>query len=793
MRARTNKRLFSPPVITLIALLVIAGISLLIRVKLPYDQVFVNGSVWFHGVDAWYHMRHIENLVHNFPHVNFFDPYVLYPSGGEGLARPFFDWLVAGIAWLVGLGSPSQHTVDVVGAYLPPVLGTLTIIPVYFIGKELFNRWVGVLAAALLAILPGEFLNRSLLGFTDHHVAEALFSTVTLMFLIMAIKRARERQISFTHLLNRNWTTIRKPLIYALLAGVFLGIYLLSWIGGLLLIFVIFAYLVIQFIIDHLRRRSTDYLCIIATLAFLIAFIMLLPVLGEGGLGAIYSISLSIAISTPIVLSGISHLMASKAIKVAYYPIALLSLGGISLAVFHAINPLLLHSMLGRFHMFAPVAASLAILETHPLLFPFGHFSLETAWLLFTTSFFISFVSLGFLVYASIKAESADKTLFLIWSILMLVAVLGQRRFGYYFAVNAALLTAYFSWRTLDFAGLRELLARPKEDVRIAEKTKRKAKKKTRAKMVEKKLLQPSVTWVRVLVAGVAIFFLVFFPNVGKAEAVASGSVYIDQGWRSSLAWLRDNSPEPFGDPDFYYRLYETPFHYPATAYGIMCWWDYGYWITRIAHRIPNSNPSQANAARVADFFVAQDENSANQVMDEMGSRYVIIDYQMVTGKFHVIPVWAGSSQDEFYETYYWPIQGGKLEPVVLFYPAYYRSMVVRLYNFDGKAVVPTESTVISYEEKVSSEGSRYKEITGSKSFPTYQDAQAYVSSQEPGNWRIASPNPFATPVPLEELEYYELVYQSDAMAMVAGERIPSVKIFEYVKSDSHQSMVNGQ
>ena len=35
-------------------------------------------------------------------------------------------------------------------------------------------RAVFVLSAALLVILPGEFLNRSLLSFTDHHAAEAL-------------------------------------------------------------------------------------------------------------------------------------------------------------------------------------------------------------------------------------------------------------------------------------------------------------------------------------------------------------------------------------------------------------------------------------------------------------------------------------------------------------------------------------------------------------------------------------------------------------------------------------------
>ncbi|MCK4403255.1 MAG: oligosaccharyl transferase, archaeosortase A system-associated [Dehalococcoidia bacterium] len=790
-----DKRRLSPPVITLIALLVIAGISLYIRIVLPYDQVFVNGSVWFRGTDAWYHMRHIENLLYNFPHVISFDPYMLYPGGGGGPSRPFFHWLVTGIIWLVGLGSPSPHTIDAVGAYVPAILGTLTIIPVYFIGKELFNRWVGILAAALVAILPGEFLNRSLLGFTDHHVAESLFSTVTILFLILAIKGARERQISFTQLLHRDWTTITKPLIYTLLAGIFLGFYLLFWIGGLLLVFIIFAWLVIQFIIDHLRGKSTDYLCITGTPAFLIAAVMFLPLLGKGGI-TIYSASLLIAILTPIALSALSCFMARKALKPLYYLPTLLGLAAISFAIFHAANPSLLHSMLSKFGIFTP-AVSTTILEMHPLLLPYGSFSWDIAWLNFTTSFFIYFISLGLLIYASIKEESADKTLFLVWSIVMLVAVLGQRRFSYYTAINAALLTGYFSWRILKFAGLKELLARPKQVVEAYTKAK-KAKKKAKAR--EKVFQQRRrAAWIKVIVAGVAIFFLVFFPSIGLpgiepntkvfgcpvklTQPLASGPSLIDQGWYSSLEWLKDNSPEPFGDPDFYYQLYETPFQYPETAYGVMSWWDYGYWIMRISHRMPNCSPGGGYPGVAARFFIAQDENRANQPMDEMGSRYVIIDHLMLTTKFYAIAILGGSSQDKFLETYYRETERGKLEPMTLFYPAYYRSMVVRLYNFDVQAVVPEETLVISYEEKLSGEGVWYKEITGSKSFSTYEEAETYISSQESGNYRIVSPDLFATPVPLEELQHYKLVHQSDATAAVAGKRVPSVKIFEYVKS----------
>ncbi|MDH4269312.1 MAG: glycosyltransferase family 39 protein, partial [Dehalococcoidia bacterium] len=310
-----RKRKFLPIVVVGVILAALCGISLYIRIALPHDQIFVNGSVWFRETDAYYYMRNIETLVHNFPHYNSFDPYMLFPGGAGALARPFFAWLVAGIILLVKGAASSLHSMEVVAAYMPAILGTLVLFPVYFIGKELFNRWAGVIAAALVVVLPGEFLHRSLLGFTDHHVAEVLFSTVSMLFLIMAIKRAREREISFSHVLTRDWSTITKPLVYTLLAGVFLGLYLLSWSGGLMFIFIVFIYLVIQFIVDHLRRKSTDYLCIVGTPLFIIALLMLLPLLAKGSLDIMTRVSLLIAILVPVVLSIISRLMAARALK----------------------------------------------------------------------------------------------------------------------------------------------------------------------------------------------------------------------------------------------------------------------------------------------------------------------------------------------------------------------------------------------------------------------------------------------------------------------------------------------
>jgi dolichyl-diphosphooligosaccharide--protein glycosyltransferase len=573
------------------------------------------------------------------------------------------------------------------------------------------------------------------------------------------------------------------------LAGVFLGIYLLAWQGGLFFVFIIFACLVIQGIVDHLRHRSGDYLCIVGTPLFLIASLMLLPVLGSGSLDTISRVALPIAIIVPIALSIISRLMAGRALKPVYYPLALLVLLGIGLAVLAAINSSLFRSMVSLFSIFGQSGAMLTVQEASPILFPFGQFTFVIAWANFTASFFISFVALGMLIYLAVKKEEgADKVLFLVWSIIALMAVLGQRRFGYYFAVNAALLTGYFSWKMLDIAGLGKLLGKPKAVVAAVKKFKKREKKrKEREKQRQRTFMQPRGVWATVIIVGIVIFFLVFFPNISRARALASSeSPIMNEGWYTSSLWLKDNTPEPFGDPDFYYELYppRDEFQYPGTAYGVMSWWDYGYFIMQIGHRIPNANPGQAGAVQAGTFFTAQDESSANEIANERGTRYVVIDSLMATpSKFYAMAEWAGTNSSQFYEVYYYiPQTGGTtLQPVALYYPTYYQSTVVRLYNFDGEAVIPTESLVISYEEKVTPSGQKYKQITSRESFSTYEAAQAYLAGQASGNYLIVGTSVFSSPVPLEEMGSYELVHESEATTTVGGQTLPTVKIFQYL------------
>jgi dolichyl-diphosphooligosaccharide--protein glycosyltransferase len=385
------------------------------------------------------------------------------------------------------------------------------------------------------------------------------------------------------------------------------------------------------------------------------------------------------------------------------------------------------------------------------------------------------------LVYFAIKEEGAGKILLLVWSIVILMAVLGQRRFGYYYTVNVALLTGYFAWKMLDMAGLNKLLSRSMEVVKAVKKFKKKGKK-SREQAKTGGFMQPRGAWARVIVVGVILFVVVFLPIIPPARGLAgSGNFVMDEGWNNSLLWLKDNSPEPFDNPDFYYELYppQNEFEYPATAYGVMSWWDYGHFIMQIAHRIPNANPTQTGAVEAGQFFTALNESSANEVADERGTKYVVIDFLMATSKFYAMAQWAGKSEDDFYGIYFIPLQEGG-QVAMLYYPAYYQSMVARLYNFDGKNVTPTQPIVISYEERTSSGGQKYKEVTSGQPFPTYEEAQAYVANQTSGNYRIVGIDPFSSIVPLEPLNSYERIYPAAANITI---NTTTVKIFKYLGS----------
>ena len=760
--------------------------ALYLRIAFSYDVVFGGDTVRYTGVDAYYHIRIIDNLAHNFPHLSSVDPYMIYPGpGGTSSSFPFFDYLVAGIIWMIGLGSPTQHTVDTIAPYFPPVLAALTVIPAYFIGKTLFNRWAGVVAAGLVAILPGEFLGRSILGFADHHVAETLFSTTAVMFLILALKNAKKEPMTWEHLKHPNKNSVTKPAVYGLLAGVFLGIYLTSWMGALLFVFIIAAFFIIQFFIDHLREKPTDYLCLAGVTTFLPALLIFLLVSRHGR----YPMILAGALCIPVALFVLSRLMTQRGLKPIYHPVAVCGLGLAAFGILYASAPSLVKPMLDDLGIFR-WQRDTTVAEMVPFLYERlsnGQliFSLRPFWEVYRTSILLSPIAFCIVAYLAIRKGEAEKTLLIVWTLVMLLATFAQRRFNYYLVVNIAVLTGYLSWEVLRLAGLRETSPEPSLQPETPQKAHKLKSKK--AKKPERSAFRFKPTYAYVALTSAAIFLFLYFPTIDRS--IETARVTPEQPrfaptseWLESLNWLRENTDEPFGDSDFYYARYGDSVDYSQypQAYGVTAWWDYGYWIVRIGHRPPSQNPGGAIPA-VAEFFLSQDETEATRILDERGARYIMLDYSFVTGKYYGAINVTGKSEQDFYEDFLVQTQDNKtLESVRLYYPEYYQSMSVRLYNFGGKVVTPGKGECMAVSWKFYPyEGVDYKLVTDTETFDTYEKALEFIATHP--NYRIVGWNPFVSPVPLEELKTFRLCY--DTKASVRWEedvKGPALRIFEY-------------
>lgn len=173
-------------------------------------------------------------------------------------------------------------------------------------------------------------------------------------------------------------------------------------------------------------------------------------------------------------------------------------------------------------------------------------------------------------------------------------------------------------------------------------------------------------------------------------------------------------------------------------------------------------------------------------MLDELGSKYIIIDYEMATYKYYAMVIFADKSP--FFDVYY---KETTLEWVEYYYPEYYNSMCSRLYNFGGGAVDSDsgQAYVISYEDRKITDpetGKTYwiKVVTSEATYgelPTYEEAKAYEEAH-PGQ-RIVGKSPWVSCISLEPLEHYELIHQSETavIGFKDGRIISYVEIFEYV------------
>ncbi|MDK2831292.1 MAG: dolichyl-phosphooligosaccharide-protein glycotransferase, partial [Methanolobus sp.] len=650
---------------------------------IPEASVFLsNGFVRFGGNDPWYHLRNVENILSNFPHMLWYDAYTNYPYGTDQVFAPLFDMSLATLIWILGLGNPSQGLINTVSAYYPAILGALVVVPTYFAGKWVFGRKAGLLAAFLIAIAPGQFLSRSLIGFNDHHIIETLLTTFIAMFLIIALKKTEKYPFTLKQLKGSDFSNFKNVAPYFILTGIALSAYMTAWTGGVFFAFIIGVYVAVQHIVDHMHGRSPEYLSIGTEIIFAIALVVVLITPQLGGYGkSLPTIGLITGLVAFPVLTGISLYFRERKYKRFYYPLTIAGLFIVTIILAKIISPSA-YSLVTRISSFFTTSGgALTIAEASPLLSSGGQFSLQPLWYNFGTLGYISFFALAILIYkAFTQKNTPDKSFLMVWTLMIIWAMLQQNRFAYYYSVNAAILSAWIGIEILNIAGWKDI-----------------------ASSIRSKTFNAKNIKAMHILSAIFIILIMVYPSYSLAMQQSQGTGGPNGYWIEATQWLRYDTPDPGLD---YYENYQKPatgesYNYPDTAYGVMSWWDYGHWIEVIGRRIPNANPFQQgvggrrnsleeeNQPGASTFFTASSEEEATAVLEAInpdpnkaGARYIVSDVEMATGKFYAMAAWTLDTAD-----YYVQVQTTNSEYVTVPGKRYFNSMEARLHIFDGNGL----------------------------------------------------------------------------------------------------------
>lgn len=254
---------------TVIAIIIIVLLSMYVRL-LDYRWPYLR------NIDSYVFYRWMDEIVQNNGILPTTDTLVLSPNG---FYRP--------PEWIYPYYYISAYSYMTVNAfvniqlwefliYFPPFLASLSVIPIYFIGKMLYDKKAGVIAA-FIYVFDISNLSRSLGGDPDSDAIVILMSMLTMAALIFTYKYA-----SSAKSLNK------RLLMYSVITSVMLWIWYSTWAGYWYITWLFAGFVVLRLIFDivknkniHIGWKDTKYIVISFLIYTLLSFALTIPSYGE--------------------------------------------------------------------------------------------------------------------------------------------------------------------------------------------------------------------------------------------------------------------------------------------------------------------------------------------------------------------------------------------------------------------------------------------------------------------------------------------------------------------------------
>ncbi|MFX1385137.1 MAG: STT3 domain-containing protein, partial [Promethearchaeota archaeon] len=561
---KTRNVLFFFAVFLLVVLAIIIRLSPLIR-----------GLTVIKAFDPWIQWYNAEYLDHHslFEYFNWIDLKSWYPKGYyRGGLRPGLTFTVVIIHQILNFFGLPISLYDVC-FYFPAFMGGLSVLAIYFLGKEVLNRSTGIFAAFFLAFNPG-FLQRTTAGFFDNETIGVFATIMIFLFFLKAIRTGK-----FTH---------------SILGGVFLGYLSLSW-GGYQFVYLIIPLICIFLI--FMNKYNENVLMAYAGVqgTGLLIFSLYTKFKFENfftslDLGGIFALSIILAVFHIIYRKKTEHpnfyIKLVNIVKWGAIPVILI------FAIILWVAPTILPFGFGSrfwtilnplFREDVSIVASVA--EQMP-----------SAWSVFYYNTLIPLLLVPLGIYFCFKRLSAQDVFVIAFVLLMYYFTGSMIRIILIFAPAAALAGGYGLASILKIFG--NLIGEKKAGVS------RKRRRQVKDTIGNSEVLVVYLLIGVLMYAQVAHTTNIAINQMSYSQIVPGGILH---DWEESLTWMRNN-------------LKGTDV--------VVSWWDYGYWLTPIGNVTTVNDNATKNSTRIGltgMAFMQTNELYSARALRRLGADYVLV------------------------------------------------------------------------------------------------------------------------------------------------------------------------
>ncbi len=574
IRAKLNVK--KQNILLFLALFLIFFLAVMIRLT-----PILRGPLLIKAFDPWIQYYNVKYLSEHtlFEYFHWHDYKSWYPEGVDrGDLRPGLTFTVVAIYKIIQLLGVSVSIYDVC-YFFPAIMGGITVIAMYFLGKEVLNRGCGLFAAFFLAFNVGH-MQRTMAGFFDNETIGVFATIMTFLFFLKAINTGR--------------------ITYSMIGGLFLGYLGLSW-GGYSYVYLLVP--LITFIIILIKKYNEKVLIAYA---------------GVEGMGFL--------VNSFFILYNYGTLFDDiKLLGVFFFTIILIFYH--FLYLYKNQYPRFYNGFLNAIKWgLIPVVLTFAIIVwVKPELIPLGfgprlesilspllrdQLSLvasvaehaPSAWSVFYYNTLIPMIILPLGIFFCFKRGTASDVFLIIFLLTIFYLTGSMIRIILLFAPAASLMGAYGLVNVLRIYG--SLFGERK--LGISRKRKRQIKRS----------LGDSEIFTVYLIVGFLVFAQVLHGTNLSINQLSYNQMVVNgqfNDWEESLTWMENNL---------------------APTDVVDSWWDYGYWITPIGNVTTVNDNATFNATRIGLTGMALMQT--NEIYSAKAFQRLHADYVLVYFGFFI-------------------------------------------------------------------------------------------------------------------------------------------------------------